>query len=56
MRKVKVTLRVQTPNASFRGTDTTLFTNPGSAKSGQKFIPDLVTSIEVSPRNLNLSR
>jgi hypothetical protein len=56
VRKVKVTLRIQTPNALFRGSDTTLFTNPGSAKSGQKFIPDLVTSIEVSPRNLNLSR
>ena len=56
VRKVKVTVRVQTPNAMFRGLDTALFQNPGTAKSGQKFIPDLVTAIEVSPRNLNLSR
>ena len=56
VRKVKITVRVQTPNATFRGQDTALFQNPGTAKSGQKFIPDLVTTIEVSPRNLNLSR
>jgi prepilin-type N-terminal cleavage/methylation domain-containing protein len=56
VRKVRITLRVQTPNVLFRGLDTTLFQNPGTAKSGQKYIPDLVTSLEVSPRNLNLSR
>jgi prepilin-type N-terminal cleavage/methylation domain-containing protein len=56
VRKVKITVRVQTPTAMFRGLDTALFQNPGTAKSGQKFIPDLVTAIEVSPRNLNLSR
>jgi hypothetical protein len=56
VRKVKITIRVQTPNATFRGLDTALFQNPGTAKSGQKFIPDLVTTLEVSPRNMNLSR
>ena len=56
VRKVRVTLRVQTPNALFRGTDATLFVNSGTSRSGQKFIPDLVTSFDVSPRNLNLSR
>jgi len=56
VRKVRVTIRVQTPNAMFRGTDSTLFVNSGTATSGQKFIPDLVTSFEVSPRNMNLSR
>jgi prepilin-type N-terminal cleavage/methylation domain-containing protein len=56
VRKVKVTLRVQTPLAALRGQNTTLFVNPGTSKSGQKFIPDLVTSFEVSPRNMNLSR
>lgn len=56
VRKVKVTLRIQTPNDALRGQNTTLFVNPGTSKSGQKFIPDLVTSFEVSPRNMNLSR
>jgi hypothetical protein len=56
VRKIKVTLRVQTPLAALRGRDTTLFANPGTSVSGQKFIPDLVTSFEVSPRNMNLSR
>ena len=56
VRKLKVTLRVQTPLAALRGRDATLFANPGTSVSGQKFIPDLVTSFEVSPRNMNLSR
>jgi len=56
VRKVKVTLRVQTPIDTLRGQNTTLFVNPGTSRSGQKFIPDLVTSFEVSPRNMNLSR
>jgi hypothetical protein len=56
VRKVKVTLRVQTPVSALRGLDATLFQNPGTAKSGQKYIPDLVTAFEVSPRNMNLTR
>jgi hypothetical protein len=56
VRKVKVTLRIQTPIAALRGRDTTLFANPGTSVNGQKFIPDLVSSFEVSPRNMNLSR
>jgi type II secretory pathway pseudopilin PulG len=56
IRKVKVTLRVQTPLAALRGQNTLLFANPGTSTSGQKFIPDMVASFEVSPRNMNLSR
>jgi prepilin-type N-terminal cleavage/methylation domain-containing protein len=56
VRKIKVTLRIQTPIAALRGQNTTLFVNPGTSRSGQKFIPDLIASFEVSPRNLNLSR
>jgi len=56
VRKVKVTLRVQTPVSALRGLDATLFQNPGTAKSGQKYIPDLVAAFEVSPRNMNLTR
>ncbi len=56
VRKVRVTLRIQTPLAALRGQNPTLFVNPGTSRTGQKFIPDLVTSFEVSPRNMNLSR
>ncbi|PYR90342.1 MAG: hypothetical protein DMF84_20725 [Acidobacteria bacterium] len=56
VRKVKVTLRIQTPLAALRGRDSTLFANPGTSVSGQKFIPDLVTSFEIAPRNMNLGR
>ncbi len=56
VRKVKVMLRIQTPIAALRGRDTTLFANPGTSVTGQKFIPDLVSAFEVSPRNMNLSR
>jgi prepilin-type N-terminal cleavage/methylation domain-containing protein len=56
IRKVKVTLRIQTPLAALRGQNPLLFANPGTSRSGQKFIPDLVASFEVSPRNMNLSR
>jgi type II secretory pathway pseudopilin PulG len=56
VRKIRVTLRVQTPNAALRGLDTALFANPGTAKSGRKIVPDLVTRFDVSPRNINLTR
>ena len=56
VRKIRVTIRIQTPNAVLRGTDPLLFLNPGSAKSGQRFVPDLITRFEVSPRNVNLTR
>jgi prepilin-type N-terminal cleavage/methylation domain-containing protein len=56
VRKIKVTLRIQTPLATLRGANSTLFANPGTSKSGQKFIPDLVTSFEIAPRNMNLTR
>ena len=56
IRKVRVTIRVQTPNANLRGLDTALFANPGSAKTGRKLVPDLVTRFEVAPRNINLAR
>ncbi len=56
VRKLRVTLRIQTPNAVLRGRDTTLFANPGTSVTGQKYIPDMVTSFEVTPRNMNLGR
>lgn len=56
IRKVRVTMRVQAANPSLRGSDTTLFKNPGTSRGGEKFVPDYTISFEVSPRNLNLAR
>ncbi len=56
IRKVKVTMRMQTGNASLRGNDTTRFTNAGTAVGGDRYVPDYQMQFEVSPRNLNLTR
>jgi len=59
IRKIRVTLRLQTGNASLRGsmlqgTDS-LWVNPGAA-SGTRVVPDQQVKFDVSPRNLNLIR
>jgi hypothetical protein len=56
IRKVRVSLRMQTTSASLRGTDAALFTNPGSAAGGERHVPDYRVTFEVTPRNLNLAR
>jgi hypothetical protein len=55
VRKVRVTMRLQTANPAFRGSSS-LFLQPGTAKGGERFIPDYTVSFEVAPRNLNLTR
>jgi len=56
VRKVRVSLRMQTASVAFRGTDPNLFMKPGQAQGGQRFIPDYRLTFEVTPRNLNLAR
>ncbi len=60
IRKVRVTLRLQSGNASVRGSLTTgadaLFTNAGTATTAAKTVPDQSIRFDVSPRNLNLGR
>ena len=56
IRKVRVALRVQAADSTLRGSSTALFANPGTAKTGQRFVPDYNTTFEVAPRNLNLTR
>jgi hypothetical protein len=56
VRKVRVSLRLQTASAVLRGADTNLFMKPGPARGGQRFIPDYRSTFEVTPRNLNLAR
>ena len=56
VRKVRVTLRMQVASAALRGSNRTLFMNPGGSLEGQKFVPDYTMRFDVSPRNLNLAR
>lgn len=56
IRKIRVTMRVQVATASLRGRDTALFMNPGTAKGGERYVPDYQVSFDISPRNLNLTR
>lgn len=56
VRKVRVSLRMQATLPALRGTDTNLFMKPGSARGGERTVPDYRVSFEVAPRNLNLAR
>ena len=56
IRKIRVTMRVQVAPASLRGLDKTLFKNPGTARGGERYVPDYTLSFDISPRNLNLTR
>jgi hypothetical protein len=54
LRRVRITLRVQTPVASLRGPAGRLFSNGGIARAGGRYLPDMEVQFDVSPRNLNL--
>jgi hypothetical protein len=60
IRRVRVTLRLQTGNAALRGPlaagREALFVNPGTAKSAALTVADQSISFDVSPRNMNLGR
>ncbi|HUK32717.1 MAG TPA: prepilin-type N-terminal cleavage/methylation domain-containing protein [Vicinamibacterales bacterium] len=62
IRKVRVTLRLQTGNRALRGSGSlaagpdALFTNAGTAGSLSRAVPDQEIRFDVSPRNLNLGR
>jgi len=62
IRKVRVTLRVQSGNRALRGSGSlaegagALFRNAGTAASLASAVPDRVIRFDVSPRNLNLGR
>ena len=56
IRKVRVTLRVQVGLKSLRGPTGPLFLRGGTARGGERYIPDQEISFEVTPRNLNFGR
>lgn len=55
VRKVRVTLRVEATQSSFRGTGEA-FVGAGTSRSGGRTVPDYLLGFEVAPRNLHLSR
>jgi hypothetical protein len=56
IRKIGVTIRVESANAAMRGPASALFTNGGTSRGAEKWLPDLVTTMQVTPRNMNLGR
>ena len=60
VRKIRVSLRVQSGNPEFRSSIGTggdaLFLRPGTSRGGYKQVPDQAIRFDVSPRNLNLGR
>ena len=56
IRDVKVKLRVQASSAQFRGGQGVFFTRGGTAKTGERYLPDQEIKFDVVPRNLSLGR
>ena len=56
IRKIAVTLRVQSAVAALRGPASALFSHGGTSNGGSKWVPDQEIRFMVSPRNLNLGR
>lgn len=56
IRRIGVTLRVQTAVDALRGPASALFTHGGTSQGGVKWVPDQEIRFSVSPRNLNLGR
>jgi prepilin-type N-terminal cleavage/methylation domain-containing protein len=53
IRRIGVTLKVESANAALRGPASVLFAHGGTSKSGSKWLPDRQVTFQVSPRNLN---
>jgi hypothetical protein len=56
IRRIAVTLRVQTALAALRGPAGALFTRAGTSRGGNKWVPDQELHFDIAPRNLNLAR
>jgi hypothetical protein len=53
---IAITVRVQSALDALRGPAGVLFAHAGSATNGNRFVPDAVVRLDVSPRNLGLGR
>jgi hypothetical protein len=52
VRRIGVTLRIESAIAALRGPAGVLFTHGGTSTSGSKWLPDQQITFQVSPRNL----
>ena len=52
IRRIGVTLRVQSANAALRGPAGVLFTHGGTSRNGNRWLPDQQITFQVTPRNL----
>jgi hypothetical protein len=51
VRRVGVTIRLETESAQLRGSGPAFFT-PGTSSGGNKYVPDMQLTFEVAPRNM----
>lgn len=56
IRRIRVTLRLQSGVASLRGPAGALFSRGGTSRVAERFVPDQEIRFDVTPRNLNLGR
>jgi Tfp pilus assembly protein PilW len=56
IRRIAVTLRVQSAAAALRGPASALFARAGTSSGGARWVPDQEIHFDVSPRNLNFGR
>jgi hypothetical protein len=56
VRMVRASLRVQAASPSLRGRAGPLFAFSGTSLGGERFVPDLEISLDVTPRNLGVGR
>ena len=56
IRKIRVTVRVQSALASLRGPAGVLFLRAGTARAVEQYVPDVEVQFDIAPRNMNLQR
>ena len=56
IRKIHITVRVQSALASLRGPAGSLFLKGGTARAGESLVPDIEVEFDVAPRNMSLER
>jgi len=56
IRRIRVTVRVQSALASLRGPAGVLFLRAGTARAGEQYVPDVEVQFDIAPRNMNLQR
>lgn len=56
IRRVRVIVRVQSALASLRGPAGALFLKAGTARAGDRYVPDLEVQFDITPRNMNFGR